>query len=74
MSDYCKVDAAVNVAINNEIWFFIGNYIQIYSSMNDLTSLNFRKENIVSIFPEIKTPVDAGYFDGTNTIIIKGMY
>lgn len=68
----CSVDAAIYRISNGEIWLFFDKYIQIYTSVNDLTTSNFRREDLTNIFTDAPSKVDAGYSDGTNTMLVKG--
>ncbi|XP_063431172.1 uncharacterized protein LOC134713827 [Mytilus trossulus] len=67
----CSVDAAIYSISNGEIWLFFDKYIQIYTSVNDLTTSNFRREHLTDIFTDAPSKVDAGYSDGTNTMLVK---
>lgn len=68
----CSVNAAIFFDSKREIWLFFDRYIQKYTSVNDLTTSNFQKENLADIFRDAPAQLDAGYFVGSNTILIKG--
>ena len=68
----CSVDAVIYASTLSEVWLFMDGYIQIYSAISDLTTTNFRREKITDIFIDGPSSLEAGYFDGTNTVLIKG--
>lgn len=68
----CSVNAAIYLDSKQEIWLFFDQHIQKYTSVNDLTTSNFQRENLADLFKDAPAQLEAGYFDGTNTILIKG--
>ncbi|XP_071170882.1 uncharacterized protein [Mytilus edulis] len=67
----CSVNAAIYLDSKQEIWLFFDQHIQKYTSVNDLTTSNFQRENLADLFKDAPAQLEAGYFDGTNTILIK---
>ncbi|XP_063435605.1 location of vulva defective 1-like [Mytilus trossulus] len=67
----CSVNAAIYFDSKGQIWLFFDKHIQKYTSVNDLTTSNFQRENLADILKDAPAQLDAGYFDGTYTILIK---